>query len=397
MHAMNRFSLPAALALLLLASCADRGDEAGATPAEPAAERAGDAAPYWDRVRLSREELDSGRQDPSWQQVVQIDPEADTDSAAAGPLEAWDEISPQSLNSSPMRLPLHGEVEGPSVLRTQILLDRALFSPGIMDGRWGKNTEKAIYWLQRREGLPATGRLNRATFERLVQLAGESPPVRAHTLTAEDVEGPFVTIPEDIYEQAELDCMCYESLTEKLGEMFHATPEVLAQLNPGVALDELTAGETVQVPAIRDAASPPSVRIARLVVSDRGHYVHAMDEGGRILMHFPSTLGSRYDPSPTGNLRVTSITEDPWWHYQPSILEHVDDSEPEARIPPGPNSAVGRVWMALSEPHYGIHGTSAPETIGYATSAGCVRLTNWDAIYLSRLLQDDTPVDFQDT
>jgi lipoprotein-anchoring transpeptidase ErfK/SrfK len=297
-----------------------------------------------------------------------------------------------------MHLPLHGDVAGPSVLRLQILLDRALFSPGAIDGRWGKNTEKAVYWLQRREGLPATGQVDERTFERLVELARRPEQlVREHRLTAKDVEGPFVSIPEDIYAQAELDCLCYESLTEKLSEMFHVTADVLRQLNPEVEMDQLTEGSTIRVPQVRDEWEGQVGQVARLVVSDEGSYVHAVDANGRIVYHFPSTLGSSYDPSPTGDHRVVSITEDPWWHYQPSILAHVDNSKPDARIPPGPNNAVGRVWMALSKPHYGIHGTKAPETIGYTSSAGCVRLTNWDAIFLSRRIDEGVPVEFRDT
>ena len=71
------------------------------------------------------------------------------------------------------------------------------------------------------------------------------------------------------------------------------------------------------------------------------------------------------------------------------------DHEPEAKLRPGPNSPVGRVWMSLSKPHYGIHGTSSPETIGYANSHGCVRLTNWDALRLSDLVDAGTPVQFK--
>jgi lipoprotein-anchoring transpeptidase ErfK/SrfK len=52
--------------------------------------------------------------------------------------------------------------------------------------------------------------------------------------------------------------------------------------------------------------------------------------------------------------------------------------------------------MQLSMPHYGIHGTSAPETIGYATSNGCIRLTNWDAELLGGRVQPGTPVAFRD-
>ena len=359
-------------------------------------EARGDASPYWDNSRPTAEELERARMDMSWRRVVMLDTVAEEDSIANP--ERWEDISPQAVNQRPMHLPLHGDISGPSVLRTQVLLNRALFSPGIIDGRWGANTEKAVYWLQKREGIPATGRVNQRTFERLIQLAGGPQQlVREHRLTEEDVEGPFTTIPDNIYEQAELECSCYESLPEKLGELFHTSPDLLRQLNPGVELSQLSAGTIIQVPNIREPQSGQGAEVAKLIISDEGKYLHAVDANDRIVFHFPTTLGSSYDPSPEGRHEITSITEDPWWHYQPDLLAHVDDSKPDARIPPGPNNAVGLVWMALDKPHYGIHGTSAPETIGYTTSAGCVRLTNWDALFLSRRIDERTTVTFRDT
>ncbi len=217
------------------------------------------------------------------------------------------------------------------------------------------------------------------------------------TLSAEDVEGPFTKIPEDVYEHAKLDCSCYESLTEKLSEMFHITPDLLAKLNPGVQIDGLKAGQTVNVPAVRDEnAAGRGQQVAKLIISGAGTYVHAVDANGRVIYHFPSTLGGKYSPSPTGSYRVTNVTQDPSWHYQPDILVGVPDDEPDAMIPKGPNVAVGTVWMALSEPHFGIHGTAEPQTIGYASSNGCVRLTNWDVEFLSRHIRPNTPVEFRD-
>ncbi len=385
--------------LLALALGACRGDsEAASTAAtaEPAAEPAAElyGVGY---ENVSADDLERGRFDTGWRRVVQIDT-AGLDGAVGTNPESWEDITHQAVNSGATYLPLHGRVSGPSVLSAQILLDRALFSPGIIDGRWGKNTEIAVYWFQSREGLRPTGRVDRETFDRLARAAGEPRElVRTHQLTAEEVEGPFVDIPEDIYEKAELDCLCYESLAEKLGELFHTSPELLRKLNPDVELTSLGAGDRIHVPAIRDSGARGQGQVARIVVSGEGHYLHAVDDAGRILYHFPTTLGSSYDPSPDGTHTVRSITRDPWWHYQPAILEHVDSSEPDARIPPGPNSAVGRVWMGLSKQHYGIHGTSAPETIGYATSAGCVRLTNWDALFLADRIQSGVEVEFRDT
>ena len=207
--------------------------------------------------------------------------------------------------------------------------------------------------------------------------------------------GPFVEIPDDVYERAELDRLGYESLSEKLGERYHAAPELLARLNDGASLDGLSAGDTLRVPNVRNAPSR-SGSVSRIVISGEAGYLHALAADGSILFHAPVTVGASYDPSPEGAFRVTAVAHDPEWHYQPSILENVPDDEEEATLPPGPNNAVGVVWMALSKEHYGIHGTSAPATIGYASSAGCVRLTNWDAEALAGMVEPGVPVRFRD-
>jgi len=308
------------------------------------------------------------------------------------------QISREAVNGGREAFPVGPGLRGPSVLRVQVLLDRVLFSPGMIDGSWGKNTSVAVYWFQAREGLAATGVVDSATFARLHLLAGRpSEYVVRRALTAADVRGPFVELPSSIYAQAELNCTCYESLSEKLTELFHVRVELLRQLNPRVALNSLKAGDSINVPNVRDADAPPRGTVETLVVSGPDHYLQALDGAGRIIYQFPTTVGSSYDPSPEGSFHVLRVTENPWWHYQPAILHHGHEDAPEAHIPPGPNSAVGRVWMTLSAEHYGIHGTKSPETIGYAVSAGCVRLANWDALYLARRITPGTPVVFRGT
>lgn len=315
--------------------------------------------------------------------------------AQAGFRETAARIRPQAFqaNARPS-LPVGGDVAGPTVLRVQVLLDRAGFSPGSIDGQWGDNLEKAVFWFQRNEGLRPSGVVDEATYRRLVERAGgQDQPVRRHRLTAEDVAGPFVEIPSDIYAKAELEALSYESLAEKLGERFHADPDLLRRLNPGQDLSQLAAGTELLVPNVGERPQRP---VARVAVSGDGNYLHAMGPDGRIAYHFPTTLGAKYDPSPQGDFRITNVARDPAWRYQPRILANVPDDQPEATIPPGPNNAVGAVWMALSEPHYGIHGTASPESIGYASSAGCVRLTNWDALTLAGAVRAGTPVHFRD-
>jgi lipoprotein-anchoring transpeptidase ErfK/SrfK len=322
------------------------------------------------------------------------------DRAAEEPLPRRPSAEQISRYAEALRLVDGTEHDTLAVFYTQVLLDRAFFSPGEIDGVWGPNTVKAIYWLQHQEGNDQTGRLNWSTLERLLYRA-QAPQdprrlVRLHRLSEEDVEGPFTPIPRDVYEQAEMDYLGYESLAEKLGEMFHISPALLSQINGRRDLNALAPGDTIRVPANRSYARRERVEIERLVVSDAGRYLHALDAGGNIVYHFPATLGDEVQPSPRETLEIESVTREPWWHYQPAILAHVDDEDDDALIPPGPNNAVGLVWINLTKQHFGIHGTNAPGTIGYATSAGCVRLTNWDALFLADRVREGMEVEFRD-
>jgi lipoprotein-anchoring transpeptidase ErfK/SrfK len=335
---------------------------------------------------------------------------AKTATAGAAARETWAGISPDAFTAFRPRFPIHREDGGPTVLALQQLLDRARFSPGEIDGRWGKNTEKAVYWLQAALGLEPTGKVDEALFSRLSQAAGTTSPVRRYTVTAADVAGPFVTIPAKYTEQAALDCLCYESAREELAERFHVDPELLAKLNPGVDLEHLAAGNELWVPDVEPLqvddvhgaagampASSATSPIAEILVSKGGFYVQALDATGKVLYHFPTTVGAGYDESPSGELTVTGRAYAPTFHYQPKLFADVADTEPEAMLPAGPNSPVGLVWVQLSKENFGIHGTAEPANIGYTTSHGCVRLTNWDALFLARRLAKGVRVRFSES
>lgn len=315
-------------------------------------------------------------------------------------------MSGKSADAPIAKFPARIPARGPVALQIQILLDRANFSPGIVDGAWGSNAAKALAYfavsdapaVDSSSNRKSQSSIDRATYARLRAAAGRETALKSYTLTAEDVRGPFVQIPDSVYQQAKLRCMCYSSAAEAIAEKFHTSKKLLAQLNPKVKLDDLKAGTALMVPNVDNetrASAADTIPIARLIVSRSGFWTQAVDATGRVLFHFPSTLGAGYDPSPTGDFRIASVAHDPSFHYQPKLFAEVPDSRPEARVPPGPNSPVGVVWIGLSKPHYGIHGTSSPETIGYANSHGCVRLTNWDAEQLSDLVERGTPVVFR--
>lgn len=315
-------------------------------------------------------------------------------------------LTPEAVNkddSSPVT-----ESSGPAALvRLQVLLDRVGISPGVIDGEWGVNTGKAVQAFQLRVGLTPTGQADRKTLRALDRGAGRGSRVEQRELATEDVSGPFTRIPDDVYAQAELKCLCYESVVEKLAERFHTSAALLARLNAGIDLSRVSAGDRIHVPAVRPPEPlglfarlvgyrRPDLRdeIQRLVVNKKVGYLRALDRDGEVLLHFPVTVGASFSESPEGTYVVQAIARDPSWHFKPKILASIEDDMDDAVLPPGPNNPVGAVWIALSKPTFGIHGTSAPETIGYASSNGCVRLTNWDALFLAEQIHERIPVAF---
>lgn len=349
------------------------------------------------------------RFDTAWQRAKSFQERVKAAAGAAAPgtpqkvefvrgvKQSFEGMTADTINASPVSIPITGDISGPSVLKTQVYLDRVSHSVGAIDGRWGKNSAIALWWFQRSRGLPQNGVVDQATFQRLADENGGQPAVITHNVTSDDLEGPFVQIPEDVYDKAKLDCLCYESAKEKLAEKFHTTTEFLDVLNPNVDFSALRAGSTIAVPNVRPAVRSDSPDIARIVISLTGNTFNAFDSAGNVIFHAPTTVGNEYDPSPTETLKITAIAHDPHFHYQPKLFHEVPDDEPEANLQPGPNSPVGVVWMALSKPHYGIHGTSDPESIGYASSHGCIRLTNWDAREVAHRASPGVQVAFTDT
>ena len=322
-------------------------------------------------------------------------------SAQRGPV-----FTSKNVEAKPVRFPVRIPKEGPLDLQLQILLDKSGFSPGIIDGAWGINAAKAMTFFTEPDDTkrltgdspPPVTTVDKATYDRLRAAARGKPLLRRYTIVRADVAGPFTTIPEDVYKQARLDCLCYTSPVEQLSERFHVSRKLLAKLNPRVNLEALKPGVKLLVPNVElDGSAVPqdTAIIARVIISKKHFWTHAVDANGKIIYHFPSTLGAGYDPSPSGDFKVTYVSRDPSFKYQPKLFAEVPDANPEAKLPAGPNSPVGVVWISLSKPHYGIHGTSSPETIGYANSHGCVRLTNWDALRLSDLVEPGTPVQFR--
>ncbi len=284
------------------------------------------------------------------------------------------------------------------LLGFQILLDRQGFSPGQIDGKPGPNFSHALAALQNARGLTASGKPDCPTWKALAT-DNAGPPLTTYTLTSGDLDGPFEDkIPLRLDQQAALPSLGYQSALEELAERFHASPALLQQLNPGLALK---AGTSIRVPAVTafDPGAKPAAASAAadvtITVSRRDSSLRATGGDGTILFYAPVTTGSVHDPLPTGDYKVLGLRWRPSFHYNPKLFWDAQDGDEKATIKPGPNNPVGIVWIALNLEHFGLHGTPEPGRVGHAESHGCVRLTNWDAARVSALVKPGTPVQFR--
>ena len=272
----------------------------------------------------------------------------------------------------------------PNVMRAQILLARAHFSCGEIDGRAGSNLQKTVSAFQGERQLPVTGNLDDAT---MAALNGDNNPITIpYTITPDDLKGPFLTIPPSMAAKAKLPAMNYQSSLEELAERFHASPDLLTNLNPGA--DFSKAGQQITVPNV--LVMPPAPA-AQVIVSKSESSVRALDPTGKLLAFYVATIGSEHDPLPVGTWKILGVKRDPLFHYNPALFWDAKKTDGKATIQAGPNNPVGVVWIDLSKEHYGIHGTPEPSVIGHVTSHGCIRLTNWDALELAQMVSPGTP------
>ncbi len=265
--------------------------------------------------------------------------------------------------------------------RLQIFLDNHNFGPGKIDGKMGEFFRKALISYKHAHGMRETGAVDPSMLNEVPET------FTTYTIRPEDLN--FVgELPESHEEQAKLKLLPYTSLLEFVAERYHSAEAYIQELNPGKDWEHLQPGEVLKVPNVipfeiekfveGNVPANPALAGRKVYVDTKEHLLEVF-ENDTLVCVYPITPGSTELPAPVGTWKIVGIAVWPWFRYDEGMLNYGVRTEEFFNLPPGPNNLVGVLWMGLDKPGIGIHGTNNPETIGRASSHGCIRLANWDA------------------
>ena len=291
-------------------------------------------------------------------------------------------VEAQKVNSATWKQGMKRDRD--TTIKLQALLNWHQNGVGAVDGSWGKNSRKAMQAFQMANGLTVTDTLNNETWQALSKndKLMAQPVLVSYQLTDADINIKTTTIPAGAEAKAKLEGMYYETVIEGLAEKFHISENYLKALNPNA---KFSVGETITV---YNPGNPNTKPVSRVVADKATETLYAYDDKGSLVASYPTTVGSTATPSPTGTHTVKVKVHEPNYTY-------TAENGSKSILPPGPNNPVGLVWIGLSKPSYGIHGSPDPARISRQASAGCIRLTNWDALALLGVIQNGATVEFK--
>lgn len=302
---------------------------------------------------------------------------------------------PQTPSKTPQTVPAKPSLQSipqhalNRTVQLQVYLDRKLFSPKSIDGRSGAATLRALNAYLAATNQPAV------TDETQFDLPENSPLHSTFILEAEHLR--FISTSG--HQRHNLP---YTSISEFICERFHCSEELLSTLNPNTKFNKISPGTEIIVPAVEpfqlENIQPTAATPENEALRDRQIRVNLANRSLSVthlattLAVFPIAVGAPTLPTPKGKWHITGICLLPTYRWDQGVLNRGVRTNNFKMMPPGPNNPVGVVWCGLNKPGIGIHGTNQPESIGSASSHGCIRLANWDAIRLANLVNPGTPV-----
>ena len=299
-----------------------------------------------------------------------------------------------------------------AVVRLQIFLDEKLYGPGFIDGKAGNFTTRAAYAYSRAKGRSpdAWDALMRDVEAQL----GETYATAVVPEIASEYVNP--NLPRSRAAQAEFKQMSYRSYYEFMAERYHTSEDFLIELNDKSKVWGMKPRDAIVVPNVepflieefksgRTWGEDPGLSDRTVIIDTNSNQIFVYGPGSgpavtgtnaatiivedeeeeagahrKLLAVFPITPGKRQFIH-HGEWKIKNMVAFPTWGYDQQFLDTgVRSPRSEVlQIPGGPNNPIGVIWCGLTKSGIGIHGTSSPRTIGRSVSAGCIRLSNWDA------------------
>ena len=283
-------------------------------------------------------------------------------------------------------------------MRCQIFLDQHYYGPGKIDGDLGKFTLVAVANYNKMLGVAADN------WYYLLKHSSREVKEIYRAFRIPEGATKFVTpdLPLEPSKQAEREYMGYRSLAEYVAERFHTDETFLGKLNPHKDTNALKVGDIVLVPNVHEFkieevakfksyGEDESLSAHSVVVDTEERVATFYGRDGKMFASFPITPGQKKF-IPYGEWQIKVMVTTPTFRWDKKMLEEGERGEEFYQIPIGPNSPVGIFWAGLNKSGIGLHGTNNPRKIGRSQSAGCIRLSNWDAIRLSQLVRPGSKV-----
>ena len=155
----------------------------------------------------------------------------------------------------------------------------------------------------------------------------------------------------------------------KIAKKFGTTVELIKASN-GLEGDMIMANSKLKVSKER----------YKILVDKSQNRLTLLAADNEIVKVYPVSTGEN-NSTPLGTFKIINRIADPVWYTQGAVVPAES-----------PDNILGSRWLGLSEPGYGIHGTTKPDSVGTQATRGCVRMLNHDVEELYAIVAVGTEV-----